>query len=140
MKDYVHKVSLLIDNNLCLFLLFLLLSFHYIDAINTVSMEQDDPCILHQLRNNYLEPPSKESLSLEHPETENPSMGQAQSVLEILNNKVLQLFEPFIHSSSYKFNFISFREKDFSSNVVLWMEKSVQIRFLWSKIWTGKES
>jgi len=51
-------------------------------------MKQDDPCILEQLRNNYLEPPSKEKISLEHPEKKDPSMGQASIILEILNNKV----------------------------------------------------
>lgn len=51
-------------------------------------MEQDDPCILNLLRTQYLHPPSKEKLQLEAPDVKNPSMGQAQSVLEILKNKV----------------------------------------------------
>lgn len=61
----------------------------FTDAVNMVKMEQDDPCILNVLRSTFLEPPSKGKLSLDNPETENPSMGQAQSILEILNNKVL---------------------------------------------------
>ena len=52
-------------------------------------MEQDDPCILNLLRKNYLFPPSKEKITLEQPDVINPSMGQAQSILEILNNKVI---------------------------------------------------
>jgi hypothetical protein len=51
-------------------------------------MDQDDPCILSLLRGQYLHPPSKNKLSLEAPEVTNPSMGQAQSILEILKNKV----------------------------------------------------
>lgn len=58
-----------------------------IDAMNTVIMEQDDPCILNLLRKNFLFPPSKEKMTLEQPDVMNPSMGQAQSILEILNNK-----------------------------------------------------
>jgi len=57
------------------------------DAINTVDMAQDDPCILNIIRNHFLYPPSKEPLNLENPQDENPSMGQAQSVLTILENK-----------------------------------------------------
>lgn len=59
-----------------------------LDSINSVVMEQDDPCILSLLRTQYLHPPSKEKLKLEAPDNKNPSMGQAQSVLEILKNKV----------------------------------------------------
>jgi hypothetical protein len=51
-------------------------------------MEQDDPCILNLLRKDFLFPPSKEKMALEQPDVMNPSMGQAQSILEILNNKV----------------------------------------------------
>jgi hypothetical protein len=54
-------------------------------------MDQDDPCILSLLRGQYLHPPSKNKLSLEAPEVTNPSMGQAQSILEILKNKVTKL-------------------------------------------------
>ena len=60
--------------------------------MNTVIMEQDDPCILNLLRKNFLFPPSKEKMTLEQPDVMNPSMGQAQSILEILNNKVCILF------------------------------------------------
>ena len=62
-----------------------------IDKVNNVSMEQDDPCILQQLRSNYLESPSKEKLNLEHSDTKDPSMGQSKIILEILNNKVCLL-------------------------------------------------
>lgn len=58
------------------------------DVINNVLLEQKHPCILEVIRNSFLVPPSEESLNLEHPDIENPSMGQAQSVLKILNNKV----------------------------------------------------
>ena len=44
-------------------------------------------------------PPSKEPLNLENPQDENPSMGQAQSVLTILENKVQHLI-------SFSFQFI----------------------------------
>ncbi|KAI9556512.1 hypothetical protein GHT06_016301 [Daphnia sinensis] len=57
------------------------------ENVNSVIMEQDDPCILSLLRSQYLHPPSKNTLSLEAPEVTNPSMGQAQSILEILKNK-----------------------------------------------------
>lgn len=57
------------------------------DTVNSVIMEQDDPCILSLLRGQYLHPPSKDKLNLEAPEVTNPSMGQAQSILEILKNK-----------------------------------------------------
>lgn len=58
------------------------------ENVNSAVMEQDDPCILSLLRGQYLHPPSKNMLSLEAPEVTNPSMGQAQSILEILKNKV----------------------------------------------------
>ena len=58
------------------------------DTVNSVVMEQDDPCILNLLRDQYLHPPSKDKINLEAPEVTNPSMGQAQSILEILKNKV----------------------------------------------------
>lgn len=57
------------------------------ENVNSAIMEQDDPCILSLLRGQYLHPPSKNMLSLESPEVTNPSMGQAQSILEILKNK-----------------------------------------------------
>lgn len=57
------------------------------ENVNSAIMEQDDPCILSLLRGQYLHPPSKNMLSLEAPEVTNPSMGQAQSILEILKNK-----------------------------------------------------
>lgn len=57
------------------------------ENVNSAVMEQDDPCILSLLRGQYLHPPSKNMLSLEAPEVTNPSMGQAQSILEILKNK-----------------------------------------------------
>ena len=57
-------------------------------VINSVYMEQDDPCVLNIIRQKFLHPPSTLALQLEHPETENPSMGQAQSVMNILKNKV----------------------------------------------------
>lgn len=61
---------------------------HVTGAINSEVMEQDDPCILHLLRTSFLDSPSKETLNLQHPEVENPSMGQSQSILEILKDKV----------------------------------------------------
>ncbi|XP_046439861.1 protein Star-like [Daphnia pulex] len=57
------------------------------ENVNSAVMDQDDPCILSLLRGQYLHPPSKNKLSLEAPEVPNPSMGQAQSILEILKNK-----------------------------------------------------
>jgi len=51
-------------------------------------MDQDDSCILNIIREKFLYPPSHKPLNLENPEIENPSMGQAQSILTILNNKV----------------------------------------------------
>lgn len=59
-----------------------------LDNVNSVIMEQDDPCILSIIRSDYLHAPSNEKLNLESPDEKNPSMGQAQSVLEILKNKV----------------------------------------------------
>jgi len=58
-----------------------------IDAINTIRMDQDDVCILNIIRKKFLYPPSSKPLNLENPETKNPSMGQAQSILNILNTK-----------------------------------------------------
>jgi len=57
------------------------------DLINDIKMDQDDSCILNIIREKFLYPPSHEPLNLENPENENPSMGQAQSILTILNNK-----------------------------------------------------
>ena len=51
-------------------------------------MEQDDECILSLIRKQFLLPPSGGPLNLEQPDVENQSMGQAQEVLKVLNNKV----------------------------------------------------
>lgn len=66
----------------------LILVSNFSENVNSAVMDQDDPCILSLLRGQYLHPPSKNKLSLEAPEVTNPSMGQAQSILEILKNKV----------------------------------------------------
>jgi hypothetical protein len=68
------------------------------ENVNSIVMDQDDPCILNLLRGQYLHPPSKNKLSLEAPEVNNPSMGQAQSILEILKNKVMHHIKAIIHS------------------------------------------
>ncbi len=65
------------------------LHFRDSDAINSVDMEQDDPCLLKIIRENYLRPPSKLPLQLNEPDTENPSMGQTQQIVNILGNQVL---------------------------------------------------
>jgi hypothetical protein len=100
-------------------------------------MEQDDPCVLNIMRQKFLHPPSTLALQLEHPETENPSMGQAQSVMNILKNKVN------IYTLAMNFKFISsvivFREEGFSLNAVHWMVKPVQTLSIWRGNLDGKE-
>lgn len=54
------------------------------------AIQQDDPCILNLIRSQFLHPPSPvKNLKLDPPIVENPSMGQAQSILEILKNQVI---------------------------------------------------
>ncbi|EFX82300.1 hypothetical protein DAPPUDRAFT_302580 [Daphnia pulex] len=58
------------------------------ESVNSVAaIQQDDPCILNLIRSQFLHPPSLKNLNLDPPVVENPSMGQAQSILEILKNQ-----------------------------------------------------
>lgn len=66
----------------------IIILFSFTETINSLDAEQDDTCILNIIRNQFLNPPSTGKLNLDNPEIENPSMGQAQAILEILNNKV----------------------------------------------------
>lgn len=58
-----------------------------LETINSLQLEQDDACLVNLIRSHFLHPPSSAKLNLDNPEVENPSMGQAQAILEILNNK-----------------------------------------------------
>lgn len=51
-------------------------------------MEQDDPCILSVIRDQFLHPPSQKKLNLDDPTNHNPSMGQSDIVLDVLKDKV----------------------------------------------------
>jgi hypothetical protein len=57
-------------------------------------LEQDDPCLLSLIRDRYLHRPSEKKLNLDAPIVDNPSMGQSQSILDILGkNKVYNILK-----------------------------------------------
>jgi len=97
-------------------------------------MDQDDPCILSLLRGQYLHPPSKNKLNLEAPEVTNPSMGQAQSILEILKNKVLRSITESLYACFNVYCIVPNRKMDFLWNVEPWMANFVQTLCLWNEI------
>ena len=56
-------------------------------------LEQDDPCLLSLIRDRYLHRPSEKKLNLDAPIVDNPSMGQSQSILDILGkDKVYNIY------------------------------------------------
>ena len=62
------------------------------DYVNSHRLQQDHPCVIEMIRQNYLHyPPTEDgysSLSLANPELVDPSAGQAAVVLPYLHNKV----------------------------------------------------
>lgn len=115
------------------------------DAINSLDVRQDDPCILNVIRKQYLYPPSEKPLNLKNPDVENTSMGQAQTVLEILNNKVginkfLANFSPTIlwrrRISRSKLE----RNSRFNITSLLWiLEKRILYRMRCARWWNTIE-
>ncbi len=57
---------------------------------NTHQLQQDHPCVIRLIKNYYLNQPAPKSLpyNLDHLEVIDPSDGQSQAILKILQNKV----------------------------------------------------
>ncbi|XP_046641597.1 uncharacterized protein LOC124326925 [Daphnia pulicaria] len=66
------------------------LSFCTIEYANEKKLQQDHPCLIQLIRDKYLLQPASKELPyvLDHPETIDPSNGQANDIREILKNKV----------------------------------------------------
>lgn len=64
------------------------------DGLNGPGITMDDPLLVAKLRNNYLIPPPNRSSThihryhLDNPEVIDTSMGQAERIRVLLNNKV----------------------------------------------------
>ncbi len=61
-----------------------------IEYANEKKLQQDHPCLIQLIRDKYLLQPASKELPyvLDHPETIDPSNGQANDIREILKNKV----------------------------------------------------
>jgi hypothetical protein len=57
---------------------------------NSNQLQQDHPCVLNLIRNDYLRLPAPNNLPyrMDHPEVMDPSDGQSEAILKILQNKV----------------------------------------------------
>jgi hypothetical protein len=62
----------------------------YLDYVNHYKLQQDHPCVIHLIQTSYLRKPTPLSLAynLSKPEFTNPSDGQSQAILRLLNNQV----------------------------------------------------
>ena len=58
------------------------------DIINSMELEQDDPCVVKNIKEKFLFPPSSEPLNVQSPADRDPSVGQAQIVRELNKNQV----------------------------------------------------
>lgn len=58
--------------------------------MNNERLPQDHPCVLNNFKKSFLDPPAAigEPYQLDYPEVEDPSDGQARTVLHLLKNKV----------------------------------------------------
>ena len=59
----------------------------FIEAINDYPLTQDDPCVLNIIGQEFLKGSSDQPMSINHPEIKNPSMGIAQTIVELLNGE-----------------------------------------------------
>lgn len=68
----------------------LVCSFLISEYANANKLQQDHPCVVRLIRRNYLFKPAPRSVQyrLAHPDAIDPSDGQSQAILEILQNKV----------------------------------------------------
>ncbi|XP_046449258.1 protein Star-like isoform X2 [Daphnia pulex] len=69
-------------------------SFCTIEYANEKKLQQDHPCLIQLIRDKYLLQPASKELPyvLNHPETIDPSNGQANDIREILKNKTKGFF------------------------------------------------
>ena len=104
------------------------------DYINENKLQQDHPCVIDIIRRDYLNPPASWEVpyilgSSTEPNGD-PSPGQAQHVLKLLNNQV-SLMTLFNFKKSSLTDSPLIRRKDFSSNAAPWMVTGSQIRCIW---------
>lgn len=74
-----------------------------LEYANANKLQQDHPCVIRLIRRNYLLQPAPKNLSyrLDHPGSPDPSDGQSQAILEILQNKVCKAFEVLVSKKNY---------------------------------------
>ncbi len=62
----------------------------FIEYVNTQKLQQDHPCILQLIKDNYLREPVPRNYSyyLNNPKILDPSDGQSMGILRILRNQV----------------------------------------------------
>lgn len=94
--EFKHKLTILIYTNalLCSKLrkstIFLNNPFLFLEYANAQKLQQDHPCVLKLIRNNYLQQPVPRSIpyNLNYPEIDDPSDGQSKGILRLLRNQV----------------------------------------------------
>lgn len=66
----------------------------YIDSMNDEKLSQDHPCVIETIRRRYLHPPADPDVPyvLNAPNTIDPSVGQAKSILKYLGNQVKDIY------------------------------------------------
>ncbi|EFX75269.1 hypothetical protein DAPPUDRAFT_323557 [Daphnia pulex] len=81
-------------------------SFCTIEYANEKKLQQDHPCLIQLIRDKYLLQPASKELPyvLDHPETIDPSNGQANDIREILKNKTKGFF---VESGGFDGEFLS---------------------------------
>lgn len=63
-------------------------SYCTIEYANTFKLQQDHPCVIRLIRDNYIGQPAPKNVpyQMDHPETIDPSDGQSKEILRILKN------------------------------------------------------
>ena len=64
----------------------------YVEWMNADRLQQDHPCVIKTIRRRYLHPPADLDIpyNLTAPNTADPSVGQAASILKYLGNQVIR--------------------------------------------------
>ncbi len=76
--------------------------FSISDYANANQLQQDHPCVINLLRSNYLRLPAPNNLPyrMDRPEVMDPSDGQSEAILKMLQRKVWYL-NKLISNNSY---------------------------------------
>ncbi len=107
---------------------------------NTFKLQQDHPCVIRLIRDNYIGQPAPKNVpyQMDHPETIDPSDGQSKEILRILKNLVIFLFTNL--SISYMIiYFFKYRPMGFLSSAEVSMANFCPILCTWNGHSTGPD-